>query len=56
MTCTPGMLVYEGCTPMRDMSMRWPMGDARLWEMDAYESYTYEMAYGRCPSMGDARL
>jgi len=67
----PGMPVYEGCTPMRDTSMRWPMGDARLWEMDAYESYVSEMAlwempvYGRRTPirdtpmrwpMGDARL
>jgi hypothetical protein len=65
MRCTPGMPVYEGCTPTKDMSMRWPMGDARLWEMDAYERHAYDMAYGRCTpmrdtpmrwSMGDARL
>jgi hypothetical protein len=33
--------------PMRDTPMRWPMEDARLWEMHAY---------GRCTPMGDARL
>jgi len=41
---------------MRDPPMRWPMGDARLWEMHAYERHTCEIAYGGCPSMEDARL
>jgi hypothetical protein len=41
------------CKPMRDMPMRWPMRDARLWETrlldglcekHAYERHAYEMA------------
>jgi hypothetical protein len=33
-------------------TMRWPMGDARLWEMHVYERHAYEMAYGRMPVYG----
>jgi len=36
--------------------MRWPMGDACLWEIHAYMRHAYEVAYGGCTSMGDARL
>jgi hypothetical protein len=32
------------------------MGDARLWEMHAYERHAYEIAYGRCTPIWDARL
>jgi len=42
---------------MRDTPMRWPMGDARLWETHAYEGHAYEMAYGRdARPVWDARL
>jgi hypothetical protein len=41
---------------LRDIPVRWPMRDARLWEMYAYEiavydpceRHAYEMAYERC--------
>src|SRR5271168_2910998 len=44
-------------TPMRWLMgyarlMRWPTGDARLCERDAYEMPAYEMAYGKCTPMG----
>src|ERR1700733_307694 len=32
-------MAHGRCTPMRDKPMRWPMGDARLWEMHAYERH-----------------
>jgi hypothetical protein len=43
------------CTPtVRDMPMRWPMKDARLWETRLWdgfcEKHAYERrAYERCP-------
>jgi hypothetical protein len=30
-------------TPTRGTPMRWPMGDARLWEIHAYEMAVYGM-------------
>ena len=34
-------MVYGRSTPMRDTLMGWPMRDARLWEMYAYEIAVY---------------
>jgi hypothetical protein len=39
--------------------MGWPMGDARLWEMHAYERHAYEMAKEttkRSPTMASSQI
>jgi hypothetical protein len=56
MGCMPCETHAYEVISVRDRPMRWPMGDAHLWEMHACKRHAYKMAYGRGTHMRDTPM